>query len=214
MNTSKTVFTVIAALLPTAPYEGLRYCFPNINRFLLMIPSAILSFALLFFAFRICNRFFDRMSRYRGLWIERLHTDDPAGERISIGEIRYDATSQQDTFSGVTYFPDGRIESRWQIDMLQQSKDTVMQYICATVSPTERSIGTITFQGRNECVGDIWIVDGRHYRYEGERITGELAASLGFARQVDPYKRHFHPNEVRVPQAVCPDFVRRYASRP
>lgn len=214
MKLKDIIFPIIAAILPVGVYElvsnklgitGFSFTvilLAGVASFILLVAiSAFLVFAL------------NELNKYRGQWVEEMTLEKDGSKFIAIGIIRYDRKTNEHIFVGKTYTLAGEEKYSWSIDYLRPDKDISMQYICGVKNPNEISIGQITFANRNECAGNIWIMNGNTYSYNAYRITKELMGKIDFNKPTGYIFKWPFAKSVMIRQKDCPEFVRLYSDR-
>lgn len=219
MNRRDAIFPCISAIIPLLVNELINNMLDISNpakyqKIMILILSTVLSFVILMIAASFLEQHFLTLNKYCGQWIEEMTCIDNTGKAITqyigIGIIRYDRKTKEHTFIGKTYDLSGTEKYSWTIDYLRSDKDNSMQYICGVHNPNEMSIGRLTFSSKNECRGNIWVMNGISYTFNSYRITNSLAKNNKIP-VVKPTLFNFLSNKrVIIGQQNCPAFVQEY----
>lgn len=214
MKLKDIIFPVIAAILPVGVYELVTYELEKTDfNFTVMLLAGVTSFILLVAISSFLEFALNGLNKYRGQWVEEMTLIEDESKYIAIGIIQYDRKTNEHIFVGKTYTLTGEEKYSWSIDYLRPNKDITMQYICGVNNPHEISIGQITFANKNECVGNIWIMNGKAYRYNAYRITKELVCKIDFSKPTGHFFKWPFTKSIMISQKDCPGFVRQYSER-
>ena len=215
MKVKDIVFPVIATMLPVGIYELTKYLLTVSFNITVMVLSGFASFIALVIISLVLDALLNKLNRYRGQWIEELEKETETGTEkfIGIGIIRYDYKTNEHVFTGKTYTVEGKALFTWNIDYLRPDKDNSMQYICGVQQPNEMSIGHITFVSKDECEGQIWIMNSDTYKFNAYRITRSLANKLDYESKAKPFFKRPFCKSVVIKQKYCPGFAHKYAEK-
>lgn len=187
------------------------------QKIMILILSTVLSFVILMIAASFLEQHFLSLNKYCGQWVEEMVSMDNTGKAgdkyIGIGIIRYDRKTKEHTFIGKTYTFEGKEIYSWDIDYLRPDKDNSMQYICGVHNQQEMSIGRLTFSSKNDCVGNIWVMNGISYTFNAYRITDNDADHFDIQKEKTSLFKPWLRKGIIVGQKDCPKFVKEYVKR-
>lgn len=209
MSLKSILVSVLAAFIPVWIYEVVcRVIEETTKMWIKTIISGLLSFIVLFVVTWILEIVLNGLNKYHGQWVEELTCQDNQEIKkcLAIGIIRYDKKTKEHIFYGSTFSLEGEELYTWSIDYLRPDKDNAMEYVCCVENPDERSMGKITFLNRNECRGDIWVMNGVQYKFNAYRITKELLKSIGFGQKT----KCLFLRGKRICQKNYPEFIINY----
>lgn len=209
MSLKSILVSVAAAIIPVWIYEEIgKEINGTAQTWIKFTISGVLSFVVLFVVSWVLENVMNSLNKYQGQWVEELtyQEEQETKKCLAIGIIRYDKKTKEHVFNGSTFSLGGEELYTWGIDYLRPNKDNAMEYVCCVENPNEKSMGKITFLSRNECYGDIWVMNGLQYKFNAYRITKELVKKICFEQKT----KNSFPRGRRVYQNDYPEFIDSY----